>query len=47
MSQELVSAFNFHQFDGLNPVKSHEDKVDPRRSVVEVSDNYIYLRNAI
>ena len=39
--KELVSTFNFHQFDELKPVKSQEDKLDPRRSIVEVRINLV------
>ena len=30
LCQELVSSFNFHQFDEVKPVKSQTDKFDPR-----------------
>ena len=36
-----MSTFNFHQFDELKPVKSQEDKLDPRRSIVEVRINLV------
>ena len=47
-----MSTFNFHQFDELKPVKSQEDKLDPRRSIVEVriilehniKPNHIYVQ---
>ena len=33
--QELVSSFNFHQFDEVKPVKSQTEKFDPRRDMFE------------
>ena len=33
--KELVSSFNFHQFDEVKPVKSQTDKFDPRRDSFE------------
>ena len=33
--QELVSSFNFHQFEEVKPVKSQTDKLDPRQDSFE------------
>ena len=33
--KELVSSFNFHQFDEVKPVKTETDKFDPRRDSFE------------